>query len=247
LEAITVSLLKDLEQRFETIFEGFFARQFKSGVQPVEIAKKLSREMDEHRTIGVSKVYVPNHYIIHLNAKDAERLKPFERTLISELQSFLVEHARKEGYVLLERPLLEFLQSDKLTLGELRVESRIASPASDNQEEIEQTSVKPPATGEQMHKNRQPYLILVDPFGETVIKIEERVIDIGRSSENRIAIDDPNVSRQHAAIEEKNGRWTISDLESTNGTFVNGARIKKHVLRNGDTITIGITKLQYRE
>ncbi|MBI4734247.1 MAG: DUF3662 domain-containing protein, partial [Rubrobacteridae bacterium] len=107
-----MSLLKDLEQRFETLFEGFFTRQFKSGVQPVEIAKKLSREMDGHRAIGVSKIYVPNHYIIHLNVQDAERLKPFERTLIGELQTFLLEHAHKEGYELLERPLLEFVSSE---------------------------------------------------------------------------------------------------------------------------------------
>jgi predicted component of type VI protein secretion system len=258
LEDNRVSLLKDLEQRFETLLEGFFARQFKTGVQPVEIAKKLSREMDTHRTISVSKVYVPNKYIIHVSVQDNERLKPFERTLLSELQSYLLEHAAKEGYNLVERPRLELKSTDDLILGQLRVESSLTSPCADNAENIDKvksaeksmdafqnidkTLVKTPS----QTNRRQVYLVRIDPSGETVIPVVGEYISIGRSEENTVIIEDPNVSRQHALVEKKDGRFIIRDLESTNGTFVDGCRVEKHALHNGDTITIGTTKLQFR-
>jgi hypothetical protein len=257
MEDDRVSLLKDLEQRFETLLEGFFARQFKTGVQPVEIAKKLSREMDTHRTISVSKVYVPNKYVIHVSVQDSERLKPFERTLLSELQSYLLEHAAKEGYNLVERPRLELKSTDDLILGQLRIESSLTSPRTDNAENIDtgkdaksidafqnidKTLVKTPSQTSQ----RQVYLVRIDPSGETVIPIVGGYISIGRSEENTVIIEDPNVSRQHALVEKTDGRFIIRDLESTNGTFVDGSRIEKHALHNGDTITIGTTKLQFR-
>jgi hypothetical protein len=254
LEDNRVSLLKDLEQRFETLLEGFFARQFKAGVQPVEIAKKLSREMDAHRTISVSKVYVPNKYIIHVSAQDSERLKPFERTLLNELQSYLLEHAAKEGYNLVERPRLELKSAGDLMLGQLRIESSLTSPCVDSAEhidtgknidpfqDIDKTLVKTPSQTNQ----RQVYLVRIDPSGETVIPIVGEYISIGRSEENTVVIEDPNVSRQHALVEKRDGRFTLRDLESTNGTFVDGSRIEKHALHNGDTITIGTTKLQFR-
>lgn len=242
-----MSLLKDLEQRFETLFEGFFARQFKSGVQPVEIAKKISREMDAHRTISVSKVYVPNHYKIYVSTQDADRLKPFERTLLNELQTFLLEHADKEGYDLVEQPHLELMGDENLSLGELKIESSIVSlnhDMSDNSvgDEIAQTIVKTPSHA----KERQVYLIRIDSEGETALPVNEEQISIGRSEENSVVIDDPNVSRQHALIEKKDGRYILKDLQSTNGTFVTGSRVKHHSLHNGDVIMIGTTKLQFR-
>jgi hypothetical protein len=242
-----VSLLKDLEQRFETLLEGFFARQFKSGVQPVEIAKKLSRDMDTHRAISISKVYVPNHYIIRVSPQDADRLKPFERTLLGELQSFLLEHANKEGYDLVERPHLELTGDDKLSLGGIQIESSLTSPSlditdSNGYNPVEQTIAKAPSHT----KQHQVYLIRIDREGEMVLPVNEQRISIGRSADNTIVIDDPNVSRQHALIEKKDGRYILKDIQSTNGTFIGGTKVESHSLHNGDTITIGTTKLQFR-
>jgi hypothetical protein len=209
-------------------------------------------------TISVSKVYVPNKYVIHVSVQDNERLKPFERTLLNELQSYLLEHAAKEGYNLVERPRLELKSTGDLILGQLRIESSLTSPNVDNAENpdagksarenvdpfqnIDKTLVKTPSQTNQ----RQVYLVRIDPSGETIIPIVGEQISIGRSEENAVIIEDPNVSRQHALVEKRDGRFIIRDLESTNGTFVDGSRIEKQVLHNGDTITIGTTKLQFR-
>ncbi len=62
-----MSVLRNLEAKLTDIVEGTFGRVFKSEVRPVEIARKLAREMDEHKTASVSRIYVPNEYIVYLS------------------------------------------------------------------------------------------------------------------------------------------------------------------------------------
>ena len=68
-----MSVLRSIEQKIEGLFEGMFGRAFRTHVQPVELARKLAKEMDEHRTISVSRVYVPNEYSVYLSAQHAPR------------------------------------------------------------------------------------------------------------------------------------------------------------------------------
>lgn len=242
-----MSVLKDFEHRLEAILEGFFAKQFKSGVQPVEIAKKLVREMDSNRTISVSKLYVPNHYTILISEPDAERIKPFEKTLVSEFQSFLISHAKKEGYELLGRPQIAVKAAPRLSLGEVLIESTLESIESrefEVEKKAEGTHALQPK--DKIELAGEAYLIRFGPGGETRFSLSDPVIKIGRSADNHIVIADPNVSRYHARIESAGAEHLIKDLKSTNGTFVNGARIGEHVLKNGDTIAIGTTKLHFR-
>ncbi len=238
-----MSLLREFELRIESLLEGFFTRQFKSGVQPVEIAKKLVREMDAHRSISVSKVYVPNHYVITTSEEDAEKLKPFEKTLIPEFQSFLVSHAKKEGYELVGLPQIEFKSLSKLSLGELVIESSLES----REVEAAKTGVT-----KMLRLNAGPdtkegaYLVKFDAGKETRLLLATPFTKIGRASDNDIVIRDPNVSRHHAQIENQGSRYLLKDLSSTNGTFINGAAVDEHVLKNRDVIVIGTTKLQFR-
>ncbi|NCO65094.1 MAG: hypothetical protein COW32_07010 [Candidatus Aquicultor secundus] len=225
-----MSVLKDFEHRLEALFEGFFAKQFKSGIQPVEIAKKLVREMDAHRTISVSKLYVPNRYSILISEADAERIKPFETTLVSEFQSFLIAHAKKEGYELLGRPQIAIKAVPRLSLGEVLIESTLES---------REPGVEKEGAGD-------AYLVRSGAGGETKFLLADTTIKIGRAADNHIIISDPNVSRYHARIESVGAQHLIKDLESTNGTFVNGAKVDERRLKNGDTIAIGTTKLYFR-
>ena len=96
-----MSVLRSIEQKIEGLFEGMFGRAFRTHVQPVELARKLAKEMDEHRTISVSRVYVPNEYSVYLSEADREQFAGYEGSLIGELQDYLVEHARRESYALL--------------------------------------------------------------------------------------------------------------------------------------------------
>ena len=97
-----MSVLRTIESKLESLFEGVFGRAFRTNVQPVELARKLVKEMDDHRTVSVSRVYVPNEYTIYLAPDDREQFADFEDSLRDELADYLAEHARREGYVLLD-------------------------------------------------------------------------------------------------------------------------------------------------
>src|SRR2546423_9846011 len=112
-----MSVLKSLESKIAGLVEGTFSRAFRSEVRPVEIARKLAREMEEHRTVSVSRTYVPNEYIVYLSSADAHRFQDYEQALREELAGYLLEHARRERLALLSRPRVEFRTDEELDLG----------------------------------------------------------------------------------------------------------------------------------
>lgn len=239
-----MSLLREFEQKLEAVLEGFFARQFKSGVQPIEIAKKLVRSMDANRTISVSKLYVPNRYTILLSENDLEKLKPFEKTLVKELQGFLLAHARKEGYELLGRPQIELKGAPELSLGEIIIESSLESRDIEP-EELEWFEAPRRATAG-TGASGAAYIVMVGAGTEKKFLLSGSNVKIGRSSDNHIVIPDPNASRRHAEIVNEGTRYFLKDLGSTNGTYVNGSKVKERDLKDGDKIAIGATKFYFR-
>ncbi|HET7573534.1 MAG TPA: DUF3662 domain-containing protein, partial [Solirubrobacterales bacterium] len=112
----------------EGLVEGVFSRAFSSEVQPVELARKLAKEMDAHKSAGVARVYVPNEYTVFLSAKDRGRLEGYERSLEQELSGYLLEHARRRGYDLLTRPTVAFETDERLRLGEFGIQPRMVKP-----------------------------------------------------------------------------------------------------------------------
>src|SRR6201982_511805 len=111
-------VLRAIEQKIEALFEGIFGRAFRTNVQPVELARKLAKEMDDHRNVSVSRVYVPNEYTIYLAPQDREQFSAYEESLVSELQEYLGEHARREEYALLSSPRVLVETEHDLDLGE---------------------------------------------------------------------------------------------------------------------------------
>jgi hypothetical protein len=112
-----VSVFRDIERRIGGLVEGLFGRTFRSSVQPVELARKLAKEMDDHRTISIHRVYVPNSYTVYLNPADREQFAAYESQMCNELAEYLVEHARREGYSTATRPSVTLESEPDLTVG----------------------------------------------------------------------------------------------------------------------------------
>ncbi len=234
----------------EGLVEGVFSRAFSSGVQPVEIARKLSKEMDAHKTASVSRVYVPNEYTVWLAPDDYERFKDYESSLSQELSAHLLEHARHHDYDLLTRPVVKLDEDDRLRLGEFGIQTRLVRPpqrqgAEATQGEPGHTMVYSATQAQKAKSKRRPETAYVDT--RAIVSVDDRryVLDgptatIGRSKECECVLDDPNISRKHAELRRsEHGDWTIADLGSTNGVKVNGRRVSSARLSPGDEITLG--------
>src|ERR671921_440076 len=120
-----VSVLRNLESKLAGLVEGTFSRAFKSEVRPVEIARKLAREMDEHRVQSLSRTYAPNEYAVWLSTDDREQFAGYEDELKRELSCYLLEHARRERISLVTRPAIEFRTDERLRLGEFGIQARL--------------------------------------------------------------------------------------------------------------------------
>jgi hypothetical protein len=224
-------------------------------VQPVELARKLAKEMDANKTASVARVYVPNEYTVYLSKQDRVKLEGYERSLEQELSGYLLEHARRRSYDLLTRPAVEFKTDERLRLGEFGIQTRLVKPPAHEGESPRQgeeghtmvyTAVKErdPAPAKS-HAQRAGALVAT----RAVVSLDDRryVLDgpratIGRSKSAECVLRDPNVSRRHAELRRgESGDWTIGDLGSTNGVKVNGRRVASTRLSPGDEVTIGTT------
>jgi hypothetical protein len=229
--------------------EGTFSRAFRSEVRPVEIARKLAREMEEHKSFSVSRTYVPNEYRVFLSPRDRQRFADYEEALASELAGYLLEHARRERLVMLSRPTIEFETDDRLGLGEFGIQTRVVQPAQEAEappEPAEQTGrtmvyssagrVAEPLE-ERARAQRETALLLVE--GRRLV-VGPAGVTLGRSSRCDVVLDDANISREHAELRPRGGSWVLTDLGSTNGSSVNGRRIDAPtVVKPGDEIELG--------
>jgi FHA domain-containing protein len=246
-----VSVLRTIETKLEGLFEGVFGRAFRTHVQPVELARKLAKEMDDHRAVSVSRVYAPNEYTVYLSPDDREQFSTYERSLLDELQDYLAEHARRENYALLTRPRVLMETDEDLTVGEFGIATHMAQAAAGAE------GAEPSAT--MVYKPREGETEAATPaelgLGQEVVsltvngarhEIDKRSVVIGRSKECDIQVADPNVSRRHAELRQEGATYWVVDLGSTNGTEVNGRRQKQTKLDDGDRIVVGSTELLFR-
>ncbi len=250
-----MSVLRSLESKIAGLVEGTFSRAFRSEVRPVEIARKLAREMEEHKAFSVSRTYVPNEYRVFLSPRDRERFVSYEEALSTELAGYLLEHARRERLALLSRPVIEFETDERLGLGEFGIQTRVVAPEPEPQQrpgEVQETgrTMIYSAAGrvaeplEERARARQENALLLHDGRRLVVG--PAGVTIGRSRQSDIVLDDPNVSRQHAEIRPRGGSWVLTDLGSTNGVSVNGRRIGgPEVLKPGDEVEIGTSSIRF--
>ena len=147
-----MSLLRDIEQKIEGLFDRGFRRAFRSSLQPVELARKLAREMEDHKTISVSRVYVPNDYTVYLAPQDRDGFSSYERSLVAELGSYLDAHARGAGLSLVAPATVTLATDTDLRPGEFGIACRMAdppeappAPAPDEAEAAVAAAPEPPA------------------------------------------------------------------------------------------------------
>ena len=126
-----MSVLRNLESKLAGLVEGTFSRAFKSEVRPVEIARKLTREMEEHKVQSLSRTYAPNEYAVWLSPDDRKQFDGYERDLANELSGYLLEHARRERIALVTSPKITFKTDERLRLGEFGIQARLVRPAED--------------------------------------------------------------------------------------------------------------------
>jgi hypothetical protein len=247
-----MSILSDFEDRVGGAVEGVFAGVFRSPVQPVELARALGKAMDDGRSVGVGKVYAPLGYVVALSPEDAEKFGTFTSTLSGELATFLTDHARERGYHLASPIRIVFAVHDDLRLGRFRVSAELAA-FEDPEPEWPETEPRTAegAAGEFVDPQRigtQGGLatVTVGDLEHDVVLGGDRVT-IGRLAASGIRLSDANISREHAALVADGNGWAIEDLDSTNGTFLNGEPIERAVLADGDVIEVGVSRLTYHE
>jgi hypothetical protein len=252
-----MSMLRNLEAKLGGLVEGAFGRAFKSRVQPVELAHKLAKEMEDNQVVSVSRVYVPNHYRVFLSPDDREQFSSYEPALRKELSDYLLEHARSEGLALTSRPQIDLETDERLGLGEFGIQAQLLGGL--GEEEAEEPGDAPSAgdfghtmvysptsaprvePGPATSGSRQALLVGQDKRN---VLGGSRVL-LGRSRECDIMVNDPNVSRRHAELRSEGGRWSVVDLGSTNGIKVNGRRTEQRELSDGDKLTLGVTDFTF--
>jgi hypothetical protein len=279
--------LRNIEQKIEGMVEKTFGRMFRSTLQPVELARRLAREMEDHKTVSVSRVYVPNQYTVYLSPADRRQFSSYESALVVELGSYLEAHARSEGLSLLSMPRIRLETDTDLRPGEFGIACRMVDPGRPGADEVDAAApaaaavvvadaaapavpeaqaelaepVAPPVPDEPAEPLPNEALAAVS--GTQVLspeqaraaglvreqvtlyvsgqpfRVTQKVTTMGRSRDCDIVVPDPNVSRVHAEVRHEGLEYVLVDLGSTNGVEVNGRRVLRHNLRDGDRVSLG--------
>jgi hypothetical protein len=210
-------VLKKVEHRLERLFERSLSRPFKNSLQPIEIGARIIREVDLTRRLSNQGPLSANHIRVWLSPEDAARFDGFQKALIAELEETVRQHALSEGYNFVGPVRVEVFIDDDLKVGNLAVVTEFLGGES------------------------QPRLIVND--GRSFV-VADRPLVIGRSPDVDVVINNTSVSRRHAEVWRTSDGVAVRDLESTNGTYVNGHRVSAVSLSPRDDVTIGAVHLR---
>jgi hypothetical protein len=221
-----VPILRDFERRLGGLVEGLFSKAFRSGVQPIEIAKLIMREMEAGRSVGVSEVWAPNRFELSLSPDDAARYEQAEDAIAAELRRVIRESAAEHGWGLVGPPEVEFVIDERLKRGDLRCAAALVEGEDGGGEHAS--------------------VVVREDGGERMVALSSDTVTIGRLADCDVVLKDKGASRKHAQLKRRDGAWTLTDLGSTNGTRLNGQTVQSRELSDGDTITIGTTVIEFR-
>ncbi|MBA3629408.1 MAG: DUF3662 and FHA domain-containing protein [Actinobacteria bacterium] len=253
-----MGLARNLEKGLEGFMEGFFTRLFRSKLQPLEVGRRLQREMGENKTISVNRVYAPNDFRIFIGPEDYERFLPLQAGLLNEFSDVIIETAKQNRWNLTGRPQVVFIEEDDFGRGEFRVESSLTADEGDrapavatrqpDETDIGATRAISMSTAERLGVSGSGAVLVVQEgagrTGETIAITRSPVV-IGRLSSVDIVLADANVSRRHAELRREGVSWKLKDLGSTNGTFVNNKPVTEGDLQDGDRLLFGNSELVF--
>jgi hypothetical protein len=254
-----MGVLQDFERRLEGAVEGFFARAFRSGLQPVELAKALQRYAEDNQHVTADGVVVPNVYRVLVSERDHDRLASFGSSLPRELAEVVVRTASDRGWHLRGPVKVRIDVSDEVRYGMFDLVGRVeavgdeaaAKPAAGRLHGGSRPagpSAPPPADDRpgfdrtQVVSAVRPTLsvhIVAGPGAGARVPVSGQRVTIGRLSSCNVTIEDSTVSREHAALVRRGDRWWVVDLGSTNGTSVNGVQAAEQPVAVGDRIELG--------
>ena len=241
-----------VERFLERLLERPTARLFRSPLQPIQIQRRIERAMENERRVVNGRTRVPDLYRVHMAAADVDALGPRAGQLAADLADEALAFARGHGYALDAAPTVELVVDRQVTAGEVRVAvdraERRPAPA------VGDPSVDPSVDGEDLDmSNTRAFEVQAQPAAAAVL-VEQRpdgrgrqvaldggVVTIGRAPDNDLVLDDQRVSRHHARLQGRRGMLVLTDLESANGSRVNGVAISEVALGAGDRIEIGTT------
>lgn len=244
-----MSILRNFEKRLEGAVEGTFAKTFRSGLQPVELAKRLVRDMEAGRSIGVDGLAVaPNRFVFTLSQVDMDRFEAAQGALIAELSQVVRSNAAEKGCSLMGPPEIRFRTDDRLTKGLFRCEASLAQGVDPGP-----APSTPGAVGAGVGVGIGAGIgaggahltqMQGDRHGQRW-ELDRPITVLGRATECDIVLADAAASRRHAQITHTAGEFRLKDLGSTNGTAVNGHAVGEHVMSPGDIIQIGQTTFEF--
>ena len=259
LQGVTLGVGRSIEQRLEGLVEGFFTKVFRSGLQPVEVGRRILREMAEGKTVSVNRIYAPNEYRVLMGPDDHSRFSQMEAGLQREFSEIVIEEAKLNRWNLMGLPRISFVPVEKMGKGEFKVEASLSadgdvpgarvSTRDRDDKDMSNTRAVPANTADRLGLANAGAELLVyeDGTAKDKISITKEPVVIGRLSTNDVVLSDPNVSRRHAELRRDGGRWVLVDLGSTNGTVVNGKLSREHPLKDGDKLTFGKTELVFKQ
>ena len=232
-----MGVLQRFERRLEGLVEGAFARVFGGVVQPVEVAAALQREAaDKKQIVGQGRVLVPNAFTVEVATSDLERFGEWDTQLRAELAGMVTEHAREQGWSFVGPVQVDFEQVTELATGVFRVRSRVQA----------ETPAGPGADRAPSQALGRPRVVIAGS-PERIVPLTRQVTVVGRGAEADLRLPDTGVSRAHAELRLVGDVVRVVDLDSTNGTAVNGRRVRESDLADGDRLDIGATALVYRD
>ena len=254
-----MGVAKSIERRLEGLMEGFFTRVFRSGLQPVEVGRRILREMGENKTVSVNKIYAPNDFRVVMGPDDHRRFAQMEAGLQREFSDLVIEQAKENRWNLMGTPKIRFEPVEDLGKGEFKVEAGLSADAD---AEAPRVSTREPKDGEAgataaisldtaerlgLERSGAELVVLGDDGKQRErISLTRSPVVVGRLATTDVVLSVPNVSRRHAELRRDGDGWMIVDLGSTNGTMVNGKLAKEHRLADGDKISFGSSELLFK-
>ncbi len=233
-----MGVLNDFERHLEGAVEGFFARAFRSGLQPIELAKALRRYAEDTQHVTEDGVVVPNVYRFRISPKDAERLATFGERLQKELAEVVVGTAQENRWQLRGPALVRLEESDEVRLGTYELSGRVESVDRDTTGAVSEIS------SERRARDGAELQVIRGATPGTTYRLHGRRMVAGRRSDCDIHLEDATVSREHAAFVRRGDDWWVVDLGSTNGVRVNGSDVGEREIRPGDRIELGEAVLE---
>jgi hypothetical protein len=232
------------------MYDGGFARVFKSDLQPTEIASAVQREMDDRAAIvAQGRTLVPNDFVAEISQPDYERLQVYTDNLGIELATLAREHAREQGYSFVGPVRIRFEGVPELTVGTFRLRSGVIRGTTVEDGEIRRPVSDLPHPQEGFPGSPRLLVSVAEAGpggGQRTFPLTSPLTILGRGTDCDLRLVDQGVSRHHAEIRVEDGDVVLVDLGSTNGTFVNGQPIRRVSLADGTRVTLGRTTLVFR-